>query len=176
MLKKLTTKDVVTMAVLMALTIVLGRTLAIPTPVSRISFSFLPIAVAGMLVGPVWAGVMAFLADLVGTQINAFGGVYFPLFGISDFCYGFIYGLFFYQKEINWKRILCCLLATLTFYFTVGVATQYLYWSMFMHQPRAVGGIIQVRAWSSLVNYPVRFVVIYFVNVYLRQHVKAFTR
>ncbi len=176
MFKKLTTKDLVTMAVLMALTIILGRTLAIPTPVSRISFSFLPIAVAGMLVGPVWAGIMAFAADFLGTMINAFGGVYFPLFGLTEFCYGFIYGLFFYQKEINWKRILFCLLATLAFYLTVGVATQYIYWNLFMEESRAVGPIIQARAMTALVNYPVRFVVIYFVNVYLRQHIRSFAR
>ncbi len=176
MFKKLTTKDLVTMAILIALNIILGRTLAIPTPVSRISFSFIPIAVAGMLVGPVWAGVTAFVADFLGTMVNSFGGVYFPLFGLNEFCYGFIYGLFFYQKEINWKRILFCLLTTLAFYFTIGVATQYLYWNLFMEKTKAVSAIIQVRAWSSLVNYPVRFAVIYFINVYLKQHVKLFAR
>lgn len=70
----------------------------------RISFTFMPVALAAMMFGPITAGIAGALGDIAGWLINP-GGNYFPGFTVSGFVSGVIYGLFLYRKEITWKRI-----------------------------------------------------------------------
>jgi len=69
----------------------------------RIGFGFLPVAVAGILFGPVWAGISYASGDILGMFIfpkNAF----FPGFTLSAFLTGLIYGFILHKKQITWKR------------------------------------------------------------------------
>ena len=52
---------------LMALEIVLTQFISIETPIVRIVFGFLPIAIIGMLYGPWIAGMASAITDIVGT-------------------------------------------------------------------------------------------------------------
>ena len=58
---KLNTKNLIFLAFLIAfliaLEIILTRFLSINTPIVRIGFGFLPVAMAGILFGPLWAGL-----------------------------------------------------------------------------------------------------------------------
>ena len=56
----------VTCAMLVAIQIVLVRFLSIQTPFQRVSFGFLPIAMAGMLFGPGYGCAVAGISDLLG--------------------------------------------------------------------------------------------------------------
>ena len=51
-------RTLVVAALLLAAHVVLVRFCAITTPLVRISFGFLPLAICGMLYGPVWAGAV----------------------------------------------------------------------------------------------------------------------
>ncbi len=53
-------------AMLAALSIVLGKYLAISTPIFRFSFENLPVLMAGIFFGPVVGGMVGAVADLVG--------------------------------------------------------------------------------------------------------------
>lgn len=65
----ITLRVTVVAALLAALSIVLGKYLAISLPTLRFSFENLPILMAGILFGPVVGGTVGCLADLVGCMM-----------------------------------------------------------------------------------------------------------
>jgi ECF transporter S component (folate family) len=85
-------------ALLVAVEIVLNRFASINTSSFKIGFSFLPIALCGMLFGPVWAAVAGALADFLGANLFPIG-VYFPGFTLVAALSGAVFGLLFYGKE-----------------------------------------------------------------------------
>lgn len=100
----------VTCAMLVAIQIVLVRFLSIQTPFQRVSFGFLPIAMAGMLFGPGYGCAVAGISDLLGATIFPTGGPFWPGFTIVTACSGLVYGLLLHEKfGENWsprKRII----------------------------------------------------------------------
>ncbi len=68
--KFFTTKMIVTLALLIAMSIVLERLLSfMPTENIRIAFGNLPIIIAGLLFGPIAGGIVGLLADFLGTTL-----------------------------------------------------------------------------------------------------------
>jgi len=107
-MQKITVRQIAALAMLLAVYIVAGRFLTITLPTFRIGFTFLPVAIAGILFGPVWAGVLAALGDILATFLLPFG--YFPPITISALLTGVLYGLFLYRKPASTLRIACCVL------------------------------------------------------------------
>ena len=105
MFRKPKTADLVIMAFLIALEIVLTRFCSINTPVLRIGFGFLPVAMLGIMYGPVWAGLCYAIGDVLGMLIFP-TGAYFPGFTLTAFLTGCVFGIFLYKKDITWKRCL----------------------------------------------------------------------
>ena len=85
-------KKVILSGVLLALLIVLNRFVSIKTPLLVISFSFVPIMMAGVWLGPKYATLIAALGDFIGAILFPFG-TYFPGFTISAGLKGFISNL-----------------------------------------------------------------------------------
>lgn len=85
-------------AILIAIEIVLNRFLSINTAGLKIGFSFVPIIIAAVLFGPVRAGIIYCIADIVGAILFPIGP-YFPGFSICAFLMGMTYGVFLYKKE-----------------------------------------------------------------------------
>ncbi|MCL1845615.1 MAG: folate family ECF transporter S component [Defluviitaleaceae bacterium] len=96
------TKKVVLIALLIAIEILLTRIAVIQIPpgaaVIRISFGFVCIAIIAMLYGPVFGGIAAVVADIVGITLFPTGGAFFPGFTISALVIGVVYGLFLHNK------------------------------------------------------------------------------
>ena len=90
-------------AMLLALEVVLGMFTLNVSPVLKIGFSFLPVAAAGMLFGPVAGGTVGALGDVVSYFIST-TGPYFPGFTVNGFLSGFLYGLFLYKKPATLLR------------------------------------------------------------------------
>ena len=101
---KFSTRTLTTMALLTALEIVLSRFLSISAWNTKIGFAFVPVALAAMLLGPVYAGIVGALADFVGAILFPVGA-YFPGFTLTAFLMGACYGLFLYKKQ-SFPRIL----------------------------------------------------------------------
>lgn len=80
----------------------MGVVLAALRPVNlwnlRISFTFIPIAVAAILFGPLPAALLGALIDVLGALLFP-SGVFFPGYTLTAFVHGLIYGLFLYQKR-----------------------------------------------------------------------------
>ena len=98
-------------AFFMALTIIFTFFLAIKTPIIRIDFAFIPLAIYASMWGPYRAGIMFALVDIFGTNLFL-PGTYFFGFTITNFFTGFIYGKFLYKKELTLKRIFLMSLTT----------------------------------------------------------------
>ena len=96
------TKALVTMGLLIAVEIVLTRFVSIQTWNLRIGFGFLPIAIAGMILGPVNAGIVAAAADLLGAILFP-SGTFFPGFTFTALLGGITYGFFLYKKTSQWR-------------------------------------------------------------------------
>lgn len=81
------------MAIFIALQIIATRFLSIDTPVLRIGLGFIPVIMAGMYLGPVKAGIIGAVADVVGMMLFP-KGTFFPGFTVTAFLNGFITGFF----------------------------------------------------------------------------------
>ncbi len=101
---KFTTKTMTAMALLTALEIVLSRFLSFSAWNTKIGFAFVPVVLAAMLLGPVYAGIVAALADFLGAVLFPVGA-YFPGFTLTAFLMGVCYGLFLFRKQ-SFPRIL----------------------------------------------------------------------
>lgn len=97
------TKKIILSAILLALLIVLSRFLSLKTQFLVISFSFVPIMISAILLGPKYSLLIAGLGDLIGALLFPFG-LYFPGFTLSAAITGLIYGLVIYiptDKKIS---------------------------------------------------------------------------
>ena len=94
-----------TIALFLALEIILTRFLSISTPILRLSFGFLPIAMLAIMYGPVWAGVAYALGDLIGAILFPIGP-YFPGFTLTAGLSGLAFGLVLYKHPVTFKRSL----------------------------------------------------------------------
>lgn len=86
------TQQLVTMALLVALDIVLSRFGSINLWNTRIGFGFVPIVVAGMLLGPFKAAVTAAVADIIGALLVP-TGAFFPGLTVTAVLRGILYGI-----------------------------------------------------------------------------------
>ncbi|EHZ9203939.1 folate family ECF transporter S component [Enterococcus faecalis] len=103
--KKFGTKSIALMGVLIAVVVVFSRFFAYETTFLKISFTFIPESLIGMIFGPFWAGIGTAVADVVGMLLFPKAG-YFPGFTLNAFLAGAIYGYFYYKKEMTWQRVI----------------------------------------------------------------------
>ena len=78
--KKLTTRTLLIMASLIALTIILSRFLSFSVWNMKIGLDFIPIAVASLIFGPLEAGIVAALSDFLG-RISSYYGIWWHITG-----------------------------------------------------------------------------------------------
>lgn len=101
--------SLVILAMLLALRVVLGMFANTTLPVFgnavKISGSFLPIAVAGAMCGPVPGLLIGALGDIISFLIVP-TGAYFPGFTVSGALTGVIYGFFLYKNQITLPRVI----------------------------------------------------------------------
>jgi ECF transporter S component (folate family) len=96
-MKKFDTSKIVYIGLLTAMEIVLNRFLSINAWNLKIGFSFVPVAVAGMLFGPLPAAAVGALGDFVGALVFPIGP-YFPGFTVTAFLTGAVFGFFLKGK------------------------------------------------------------------------------
>ena len=100
-------KKIIISSMLLAMFIILNRFISIKTEILVISFSFVPIMMSAIWLGPKYSTTIALLGDLLGAILFPFGP-YFPGFTISSAISGLIYGVFLYNngKEMNNQKLL----------------------------------------------------------------------
>lgn len=136
MLKKGTSKapgeiifNLVSVALLIALQVVLSRFLSIQLWNLKIGFSFVPVIIAARLFGPFYSALVYGVGDIIGTFLFP-TGPYFPGFTFTAVVSGVIFGLFLRRKSTPVKiitasvlnQLICSLLLnTLWISYTAGV-------------------------------------------------------
>ena len=98
MKKKMNVQTLVTLSVLIAIEMILSRFLSISAWNIKIGFSFVPIAIAAIAYGPVEAGIVGGVGDLVGALLFPIGA-YFPGFTLTAFLTGAVFGLFLHKRQ-----------------------------------------------------------------------------
>ena len=121
---KFDVKKLIQISLLIAIEVILTRFCSIQTPIVRIGFGFLPIAIIGMMYGPLSAGV-ASIGDILGMLLFPTGGSFFPGFTLTAFLTGIVYGVFLYNKPKTWPRIIGAVL-TVCLVINLGLDTLWL--------------------------------------------------
>ena len=98
MKRKFDTKMMVTAGLLIALQIILSRFLSINAWNLKIGFAFTAVFVAAYLYGPLFAAVVAAIADVVGAALFP-SGAFFPGFTVTAILSGLLFGLLLYKKQ-----------------------------------------------------------------------------
>ncbi len=109
--KRLSVKALVLLGLMIALNVVLGRFSIQFTPEVRISvLGFIPIALAGMMMGPVYGALVGAAGDVLNYALftHAFGA-YFPGYTVTALLSGLWYGFVLHGKKLNWARAALCI-------------------------------------------------------------------
>ena len=145
---KITTRALVTMALLSAISVVLAR-LIIPMPnvTTRFSIEAVPIILAGHLFGPLSGAIVGFVADFVGCLFSGYG--YNPAFSVPPILIGLCAGLL---RPLLYRRVPASFLPAVV----LGSLLWQSYWLSFFYGSRTFLGFLGVRsvqfAITSVVN------------------------
>lgn len=135
-MRKITAKEIALIGVLVAVDIVLSRFCSIQTPIVKIGLTFVPIVIAGAMIGPIAGGLVGGVGDLIGALLFPIG-TYFPGFTLTAFITGLVYGLFL-KKDRSMKNVLfavgidqvACSLLLNTLWISILYGSNY--WAMFV--------------------------------------------
>lgn len=140
---------------LIALNVVLGLFAIVITNVLQIRFSFLAVAVAGFLYGPVVGGIVGAVSDIVNFVVRP-TGPFIPGFTLDAFFTGFIYALVLYKKKITVRRVLAANTAVMII---VNIFFNSIWLSLMYGQ--AFTAIISARIIKNLIMLPVNTGMLY---------------
>ena len=157
---RLDARMIAIMGLLIALMVTLSRLVAIETPFIKISVTFIPQVIMGILFGPFWSGIGAVLADLVGMALFS-KSTFFIGFTLNAFIEGAIYGFFFYRKEITWKN---AILATLSVTLIINLFLTTLWLALMYHVPLFSWVVWAPRLLKTVIWLPIQSIAIYYVG------------
>ena len=109
---KLSTQKLVLLALMVALNVILGRLSIQISPEVRLSvFGFIPIALAGALMGPAYGAMVGAAGDELNSVLftHVYGG-YFPGYTLTAALSGAWYGYVLYKKPVTWLRAVAAIL------------------------------------------------------------------
>lgn len=158
-------KKIIIAGLLLATTIVLSRFLSIKTPIVVISFSFIPLMLSGILLGPWWTMMIAGLADLIGALLFPFGA-YFVGYTITSILTGFVYGLFLHRKDekLNNKKFVLKLIISCLIVLIVCNGLINSLW-IYITSKKAIMAILPTRLLKQIVMLPIEVVIMFFINL-----------
>ena len=168
-------KKVILSGILLALLIVLNRCISIKTPLLVISFSFVPIMMGSIWLGPKYSTLIAALGDLIGAILFPFG-TYFPGFTVSAGLTGLIYGLFLYQKQgeerTSKQWIIRLIISNLL---VLGIVEIFVVsmWLNIMYG-KAYLVVVSTRVLAQVIMFPIRIVTIFFLEKITRPMVNRY--
>lgn len=102
------TKDLTIISLIFAL-ILICKLIPIPSGFGDLglSFTYLFIALIGVIYGPIYGFLIGTLSDTIGFFINSSGFFFFG-YTLQAALTGMIYGLLFYKTKINFSKVLVC--------------------------------------------------------------------
>ncbi len=105
------TSNLAVMGILTALCTVIAVYLTIrPNSSMKITLTFIPVVIAAYLYGPIGAGTVAGMADIIGCILNPHGMI-FPPITATEILVGIVFGICLYKKR-NLPRIIISVAVT----------------------------------------------------------------
>ena len=167
-------KKIILSALLLALTIVLSRFLSFNTSLLSIGFSFVPMILAAIWLGPKYAAIICGLADLIGALLFPFG-TYFIGFTISAACKGLIYGLVLYKKgeELKNKELIIRLIIACVLVIGIVNILMNSIWLVIMYE-KAFLAVLYTRLTAESIMLPIQIITIFVLVNALRPLTKKY--
>ena len=165
--KKFDVKKLIQISLLIAIEVILTRFCSINTPIVRIGFGFLPIAIIAMMYGPLSAGISYAIGDILGMMLFPTGS-FFPGFTLTAFLTGVVYGVFLYNKPKTWARIIGAVL-TVCLVLNLGLDTCWL--SILMG--KGYLALLPTRIMKAALMIPVQSIIIGIIHhnpLFLKYH------
>lgn len=148
-------------AMLVALTVILSFFTIYITQSARFSFSFVPMAMGGMLFGPVVSSIIGVLSDIIGYIIKP-TGPYMPLFTLNALITGMVYGIFLFKKKPTLKNIVTAqIIVTILVDITLNSC-----WLVLLYG-QGFAAILPLRILKSTLFFPVQVLILYLIAKYL---------
>ena len=173
------TRNLVLMAVLIAIQIVLARYLAVQVNENlRISFETIPLALAGMWLGPLAGVLVAWISDFLGVIIYGYG-VYFPPISLGPMAFALICGLstkYVFRSSLSenrdaWKAALTVVVASIVNTFGIGLVTTTLYQMIIVGKDGTYAALAAANLAQRLTTKPLTIVVVTAVVVLINRAV-----
>ena len=168
-------KKIILSAMLLAILLVLSRFLSIKSSLLVISFSFIPMMLAGIYLGPKYSTIIAGLGDLIGAILFPFGA-YFPGFTLSAALMGLVYGLFLYKKPGEERKDLKFIIQLILSSIIVLGGIKILLESSFLNiiYGKAYVAVVLSRVVTQSIMLPVQVITIFLLEKALRPFTKKY--
>jgi len=165
--KKILSIEVITVtAMLTACQVVLGNLLQVPMLGKQYNFGFVPMALAGALMGPVPAAIVGGLGDFLGAHLFP-AGAYFPGFTLTNVLVGLVCGFFLHGRKPSWWRVIAAVVISLA---GLNLLLNSLWLNILAYVPgRGYWAWVTVRAPNYLIEVPVNAVLCYVMLAALRR-------
>lgn len=147
--------SLVNSAMLIALDLLLDSVRIVITNLVEISFSFLALAVCAMQYGPILGMIVGAITDILGHFIRS-SGAFFPGFTFNAMLSGFIYGCFFYQKEVTLKKVCLCRLF-------IVIIIHLILTPLWLHMMYGSALLTTVRLIKNIILFPIDSILLYVV-------------
>lgn len=167
-------KKIILSAMLLAIFIIFNRFISIKTEVLVISFTFVPMMMAGIWLGPKYSTIIALLGDLIGAILFPFGP-YFPGFTLSSAISGLVYGLLLHSKEREFTSKQLIIRLIISSLIVLGIVN-ILITSFWIHMlyGKAYFAIMASRVVTQVVMLPVQVISILALEKATRPYVKKY--
>ena len=157
-IKGMTSRMLVTLALLSAIEVVLARFIVpMPNPTMRFSIEAVPVIVAGLIYGPVPGAVVGLVGDAVGCLFSSYG--YNPVFSVPPMLIGACAGLlrFLLYRKISYLRILASFLPAVA----LGSVLWQSWWLAFFYGGHTFLGFMGMRAIQFAITSLINAAVVY---------------
>ena len=123
----------------------------------EIRFQSIPMAIGGILFGPITGGIIGAASDVICYLVRP-TGPFFPGFTISYFLTGVIFALFLHNRKVTLIRII---LAEVVTAFAIGIVLNSVWLSLLYGN--AFGAVLAARVVKEIVMIPINSAVIFAV-------------
>ena len=153
-------KDIAILGVLLALYVVTGVFSIRVGSIFKLGFTFVAIATAGAIYGPVAGGMVGGLGDVLAFLVNP-TGAYFPGFTLTAFLSGVVFGVFLKKNP----KIFHIIIASFIVEFVGGLVLNTFWISIIVG--KAYSALVPGRALQAVCMFVVQVVVITLMNRFL---------
>lgn len=170
-------KKIILTSILLTLQIILSRFLSIKTPITKISFAFVPTMLCAIWLGPKWTILLNILGDIIGATLFP-TGPYFVGYTISTAVAALIYGLLLYKKQenafTNKQFIMRVIISVILVAIIVNMGLNTLWTSI--TSGKAFKVLFATRFIKQIIMIPIHIIVILFIEKILRSPFDKYIR